>query len=64
LYTDLYNLLNIQIGNIKSCTQEDHDGSLEDTYQELLPLVPQGFELMYHAEGMDHEILTDRGKCA
>jgi hypothetical protein len=49
------------MGRVKSCTQEDHDGSLKDRYQELLPLVPPRFEPMNHAGGMDHENLTDSG---
>ncbi|GJN25381.1 hypothetical protein PR202_gb13202 [Eleusine coracana subsp. coracana] len=32
---------------------KDLDRSLEDTYQELFPLIPPGFESMYNAEGID-----------
>ncbi|GJN04625.1 hypothetical protein PR202_ga22189 [Eleusine coracana subsp. coracana] len=39
--------------SINSCTEQDLDRSLEDTYQELFPLIPPGFESMYNAEGID-----------
>jgi hypothetical protein len=45
------------MGSIKSCTQQNLDRSLEDTYKELLPLTPPGFESMYDAQGMNPETL-------
>ncbi|TVU24804.1 hypothetical protein EJB05_27263, partial [Eragrostis curvula] len=55
------------MGNMKTHTEHDLDRSLEDTYQELLPLVPPGFESMYNGEGidisgslLDEELCTDR----
>ncbi|KAK3118981.1 hypothetical protein QOZ80_9BG0711830 [Eleusine coracana subsp. coracana] len=61
--SSLHNLLNadstVQHGgrgnlmSINSCTEQDLDRSLEDTYQELFPLIPPGFESMYNAEGID-----------